>query len=1219
MKRLNGKMKKVLSILLSTMLIMTTFLTMPMNRGLIVNGVINGATLSIETSQSSVTVGNSFTITVSIEGIDSTNQFDSLSIKIPYDTDLFTCNSVTTNSSFKTALGDNAIALNGKTNGIISLAASDPDNAITYNGDVLTASFTVKSEAKESNYQFTFNDETIIGNTHNKPSSISYTAVPITENVYIPLDGENTTVDDMTLAAFSSKAIVVNYMPTGYNTQNATISNCTSEDTSIATVTDNGTVTGVKAGTTYIDLNINDNSTDPSKSYTKKITVKVTKASAEQNAVTATPYSGTYDSKAHTITASATQTGSTLYYSTDNKTWSTTAPTWTNVTEAQTVYVKATNPNYEDSFVKSTVTITPKTVTVKANDNNKVYGEIDPVLDATVSGTLGSDSVTYTVSRATGENVGTYAITPAGETAQGNYSVTYATGTLTITKAPATENAVTAMPYNKEYDANAHSITASTAQSGSTVYYSTDNVTWSTTAPTWTNVTTAQTVYVKATNPNYEDSFGNATVTITAKPVTVTANDKSKIYNTADPSFDATVIGILGSDTVTYTFSRTTGENVGTYTITPAGEAVQGNYSVTYATGTLTITAASDNAVNATAYSGTYDAKAHTITAYATQTGSTLYYSTNNITWNTTAPTWTNVTTGQIVYVKATNPNYEDAFGQATVTIAAKSVTVEANDNSKVYGEIDPALNATVTGPLGSDTVTYTVNRETGEDSGTYAITPTGTNVQGNYFISFVSGTFTIKKAPSTDNVVTVTGYTGTYDAKEHPITASAAQTGSTLYYSKDNTTWSATKPTIVNVADSGTIYVKAVNNNYEDSFGSGTISITQANATVTADNISKKYGESDPELTATVDGTLGTDKLEYTLSRISGESVGTYVITPAGETNQGNYNVSFVPGIFTINEAPIKNISLDKTSSDVGIDKDIILNVSYDPAITTDPMDVTWSSSDESVATVTGSGTNNAVGTVTGVTSGTVTITATVGAHTATCAVTVKKQYSSISLDKTTYVFSEPGLTTTLAATVEPDDAEDSIVWTSSDESIATVDQNGVVTAKSAGKAVISATSKLDDKVTAQCNITVEEPVISVNGNTLSGDTLSIDVGSTDTFTVSGTSGTVKYSSSDPSIATIDDSGKLTAIKTGTTVITITDGNVTKNITVTVNAVKQNQQNNNNNSGSGKDNQSTNNVKTGDSTNNAILMIVLLISIIAAAAAIYLRYRNRHSYICRH
>ena len=148
---------------------------------------------------------------------------------------------------------------------------------------------------------------------------------------------------------------------------------------------------------------------------------------------------------------------------------------------------------------------------------------------------------------------------------------------------------------------------------------------------------------MKAVNPNYEDSFGDATVTITQKPVTVTANNKSKIYGTDDPTLDAAVSGTLGDDTVIYTLSRAEGENVGTYTITPTGDASQGNYSVTYVTGTLTIVASDKNAVTATPYSGVYDAAAHTITASAAQDGSTLYYSkvggTDATDWSTTAPT----------------------------------------------------------------------------------------------------------------------------------------------------------------------------------------------------------------------------------------------------------------------------------------------------------------------------------------------------------------------------------------------------------------------------------------------------------------------------------------------------------------------------------------------------------------------------------------------------
>ena len=84
-----------------------------------------------------------------------------------------------------------------------------------------------------------------------------------------------------------------------------------------------------------------------------------------------------------------------------------------------------------------------------------------------------------------------------------------------------------------------------------------------------------------------------------------------------------------------------------------------------------------------------------------------------------------------------------------------------------------------------------------------------------------------------------------------------------------------------------------------------GWLKIDPKPVTVTADNKSKYSGAVDPELTATVSGTIGTDTVEYTLSREPGEPVGTYAITPAGKELQGNYKVSYVPGTLTINSLP--------------------------------------------------------------------------------------------------------------------------------------------------------------------------------------------------------------------------------------------------------------------------------------------------------------------------
>jgi hypothetical protein len=260
--------------------------------------------------------------------------------------------------------------------------------------------------------------------------------------------------------------------------------------------------------------------------------------------------------------------------------------------------------NYAITNTPGTLTITKASLALTntgASDSKVYTGSEQEITDFTTTGLVDGAVLSGISYSAKGTNVGTYdgvfsgtaVIMADGADVTENYVITNTPGKLTITKAPAEKNTVTAVDYVGAYDASAHTITASAEQDGSTLYYSkvrgTEASDWSTTAPTWTDVTAARTVYVKATNPNYEDSYANATVTITLRPVTVTADDKSKVEGTKDPAFTASVNGTIGNDAVTYTLSRAAGETAGTYAITPSGDAIQGNYSVTYVAGTLTI------------------------------------------------------------------------------------------------------------------------------------------------------------------------------------------------------------------------------------------------------------------------------------------------------------------------------------------------------------------------------------------------------------------------------------------------------------------------------------------------------------------------------------------------------------------------------------------------------------------------------------------------------
>ena len=77
---------------------------------------------------------------------------------------------------------------------------------------------------------------------------------------------------------------------------------------------------------------------------------------------------------------------------------------------------------------------------------------------------------------------------------------------------------------------------------------------------------------------------------IAPRPVTVIARDESKAYGMDDPELTATSDGLLGDDSVACSISREPGNDAGEYAITPSGDARQGNYTVTYVSGKLTIT-----------------------------------------------------------------------------------------------------------------------------------------------------------------------------------------------------------------------------------------------------------------------------------------------------------------------------------------------------------------------------------------------------------------------------------------------------------------------------------------------------------------------------------------------------------------------------------------------------------------------------------------------------
>lgn len=300
-------------------------------------------------------------------------------------------------------------------------------------------------------------------------------------------------------------------------------------------------------------------------------------------------------------------------------------------------------------------------------------------------------------------------------------------------------------------------------------------------------------------------------------------------------------------------------------------------------------------------------------------------------------------------------------------------------------------------------------------------------------------------------------------------------------------------------------------------------------------------WESSDPAV-ATVDNGL-----------VTGVSVGEVVITAKQVIN----GVTKYATCTVLVQQSVTSIVIDPSSYTLDIGAFVNLSAKITPS-NLGNIALTWISSDETVAKITESGKKFA--TVQGVSGGTAVITAINQQNVVVgfCKITVNQPVTGIVLNETNVVANLNEKEIQLRATVSPSNATNtSVTWSSTDTSVVRVDSTGKVTFVSAGKASIIATSVDKPSITAVCNIQVTTPVTGIE---LDAKTKALIVGETArlTYVVIPTSAhnkTVKWTSSDPAVATVDTAGKVTALGVGTTVITVMteDGSFSKTCTVTV------------------------------------------------------------------
>ncbi len=649
-------------------------------------------------------------------------------------------------------------------------------------------------------------------------------------------------------------------------------------------VADLASLTKTDAGTYTVYVKAtNPNYSNPA---TTTATLAISKASGLTVSLTGSQF--TYDGKAKCIENSPTTNaagGETTYtYSfAENGTY---VDDLTSLTKKDagtyTVYVKATNPNYSNTATTTaTLKITPENVTIKANDQNKQYGDSDPDFDATVTGLADGDDesvLTYTVSCEHGENTGVYTIKVEAETEQGNYIVKTENAAFTIGTYNGVIVKIVGGTKTTVYDGTEQTVEGFTVTMESGLYTFNDFKFTGYAAATAkdagkTDMGLSADQFVNKNSNFSEVAFivTDGWLLIDPAEAKVTAKDTKKVYGDKDPELTAEVTGVFGDDKLAYEITRETGENIGAYGINVGGDEAQGNYVVSYEGAEFTVERRE------------ITVKADDIVKTYGKGDPELTVTIENMPGEYTV-------------------SLEEILKAAFVGAPIANFSVRLPGTLRPLGREDKSVNYKAS--AGTDVIRFTVSREEGEDVGKYKITVTGEEIQGNYKVAFAEGTFEIVTASNLE-LTNLTPKSVVYDGKEHPIEVEASvAAGTKIEYSTDGgNTWSANAPSLTNA---GTVKVKvrAANPNLGDADLDVEFTVEPKAVTVRVKDASKKAGEADPAWETETEGLLGSDKVAFSVARAAGEDVGEYAIKASGEATQGNYTVTFVDGKLTITKA---------------------------------------------------------------------------------------------------------------------------------------------------------------------------------------------------------------------------------------------------------------------------------------------------------------------------
>jgi hypothetical protein len=400
-----------------------------------------------------------------------------------------------------------------------------------------------------------------------------------------------------------------------------------------------------------------------------------------------------------------------------------------------------------------------------------------------------------------------------------------------------------------------------------------------------------------------------APVCVAPAPLTITAGNIAKIYgqtiNFTGREF--LVDGLVNGDSIDSVQLASDGEvataQADVYDINPSNStgANLSNYNITYVTGNLTVNRAPLTVtVNPATKVYGQENPAFTSTITGLVNGDT-----DTPTYSTTATVGSPVGSYSILAHLVDSNNYNITYVAGSLTVDKAPLTITVNSATKVYGQDNPAFTGTITGLVNGDTnvPTFSTTATTWSPVGNYSIV--AHLADPNYSIILSDGTLSITRAPLTITANSVTKVYGQYNP---PLTLTV-----TGILNGDNVGWYGTPVTYANASSPVGEYAITVapggqfNPNYAYNYVQGTLFITPAQLTVTADNASKVQGSANPVFTGRITGLVNGDQITPTFSTAAtiNSGPGSYSIIPT--VNAGpNYKVTTQNGVLTVTPASV-------------------------------------------------------------------------------------------------------------------------------------------------------------------------------------------------------------------------------------------------------------------------------------------------------------------------